>query len=141
MGEKLRISKILKDMHSLMGMRCIFREKGTVQVVRLSGIHLVQDGYLEFDLVPLGVKGFLATLTAPFSIGCDVEYLTIEETYYFAPYVNWFLIIDTKVVNKIIRMVAATPRGTNPWGEIMKMIDGPESLRSRKPKAESGNRN
>ena len=47
----LRLSYVLKNLKSLIGSHCIFRERQRIEVVLLAGIHLAEDGF-EFDLVP-----------------------------------------------------------------------------------------
>ena len=47
-----RLSAVLKNLKLLIGSDCIFRERQRIEVVRLAGIHLAEDGF-EFDLVPI----------------------------------------------------------------------------------------
>ena len=45
-----RLSDVLKNLKSLIGSHCIFRERQRIEVVLLAEIHLAEDGF-EFDLV------------------------------------------------------------------------------------------
>lgn len=97
-----------QDLQALVGRKYVFRDNQSIQLVRLTGIHLTDD-YFEFDLTAINAPGFLSRARTPFSVGCNVEYLSIERAYCFASIVSWFLITDAQVVDRLIDFAATRP--------------------------------
>lgn len=98
----------LQGLNALVGRKHVFRDKQSIQLVRLTGIHL-NDEYFKFDLAAISAPGFLAIARRPFSIECHAEYLAIERTYCFASIVGCFLITDARVVKRLIDFAASRP--------------------------------
>ena len=80
-------SACLKDLQALVGRQYVYRDKSSIRLVRLTGIHL-EDDYFEFDLAQVSAPGFHPKAGKSFSIGCVIEDLSIEKAYCYASTVS-----------------------------------------------------
>ena len=134
MRQTAKLAGQLKTLHSLAGSDCIYKDSGRIRLVRVVNVNYSKD-VIEFELKALETAGLGRRAPSSFEISCNIGYLNFREKHLHAPYVNWMLITDSKVVRHLVKFAAELPKTQAFLNEMYRKLEEPPIKAPKKAKS------